>query len=138
MESVIAGGVKKGLWFTWELGVKVVLPIYILVTLLTYTPAIRWLSVYLAPVMGIIGLPGEAALPLALGALASTYAGIAALVPLGFGVKELTIAAAFMFMAHDLPIEAAISRRTGSNTWSLVLFRVVMAFLLAAFFNLVL
>lgn len=135
INKVIVRGFKKGLSLTWELVIKVVLPVYILVTLLTYTPVIKWFSEILTPLMQLVGLPGEAALPLVLASFASVYAGIGAVVPLGFDVKELTIIAAMILIAHDIPIEAAISKKTGSPIFPLVTIRFVIAFLVGFFVN---
>lgn len=115
MLEILTRGTKKGLNLTWELVIKIVLPVYILVSLLNYTPVISWLSDSLSPFMGWLGLPGEAALPLVLGALVSFYAGLGAVVPLGLGPRELTIVAAMLLLAHDLPVEAAVSKKRQQN-----------------------
>ena len=78
MLEIFTRGARKGLNLTWELVIKIVLPVYIIVSLLTYTPVIPWLSDSLSPFMSFLGLPGEAALPLVLGALVSFYAGLGA------------------------------------------------------------
>jgi len=85
--------------------------------------------------MHLIGLPGEAALPIVLGALVSFYAGVGAVVPLGFDAKEITIIAAIMLAAHDLPLESVISRKTGSKVGSLLFTRVLAALALALLLN---
>ena len=56
-------GIRRGLNVTWELGIKVVLPAYIVVSLLNYTPVIKWLSSLLEPMMHLIGLPGSCLAP---------------------------------------------------------------------------
>jgi spore maturation protein SpmB len=132
---ILLRGIQRGLTVTWELGIKVVLPAYIIVSLLNYTPVIKWISNLLEPLMHIIGLPGEAALPLVLGALVSFYAGVGALVPLGFDTKELTIMAAFILCAHDLPLESLIGKKSGSRVSSLIMVRLLAAVGLAMFIN---
>jgi spore maturation protein SpmB len=132
---ILLRGIRRGLDITWELGIKVVLPAYILVSLLNYTPVIKWISGLLEPLMHIIGLPGEAALPLVLGALVSFYAGVGSLVPLGFDAKEMTIIAAFMLCAHDLPLESVISKKSGSRVSSLIMVRLIAAVSLAMLIN---
>jgi len=136
MGVVLIKGCQKGMQITWELGVKVVLPIYIIVTLLNYTPIISLLSGYLTPLMQLVGLPGEAALPVALAALVNVYAGIGAMLPLGLDSRELTIVGAMVLMAHELPVEAAVSKKTGSNVISLVCIRLLLAIILAVIINL--
>lgn len=133
--QILSRGIRRGLTVTWELGIKVVLPAYIVVSLLNYTPVIKWLSHLLEPLMTLIGLPGEAALPLVLGAVVSFYAGVGALVPLGFDAKEMTIIAAFILCAHDLPLESVISKKSGSRVSSLIMVRLLAAVGLAMFIN---
>jgi hypothetical protein len=41
MLEIFTRGAKKGLNLTWELVIKIVLPVYIIVSLLTYTPVIH-------------------------------------------------------------------------------------------------
>lgn len=127
MLEILMQGTKKGLNLTWELVIKIVLPVYIIVSLLNYTPVIAWLSDSLSPFMSFLGLPGEAALPLVLGALVSFYAGVGAVVPLGLDARELTIVAAMLLLAHDLPVEAAVSKKSGSSISSLIIIRVILA-----------
>jgi len=136
--QVLSRGIRRGLNLTWELGIKVVLPAYIVVSILNYTPVIKWLSSLLEPMMHLIGLPGQAALPLILGALVSFYAAIGALVPLGFDTKELTIIAAFILCAHDIPIESVISKKSGSRVSSLIMIRLLAAVCLAMLVNYIL
>jgi spore maturation protein SpmB len=138
MAEIFTRSIKKGFRVSWELVIKIVLPVYIIVSLLNYTPVIPWLSRAMAPVMGLLGLPGEAALPLVLGALVNYYAGLGALIPLGLSVKELTIAAAIILIAHDLPLEAAVSKKSGSKFISLILARIVLACFMGAGINFIL
>jgi len=138
MGEILVRGAKKGLNLTWELVIKIVLPVYIVVSLLNYTPVITWISETLSPLMSLLGLPGEAALPLVLAGLVNFYAGMGAVIPLGLGTKEITIAAAMMLLAHDLPVEAAVSKKSGSSVVSLVLIRVIMACAFAVGINILL
>ncbi|MGI6453635.1 MAG: nucleoside recognition domain-containing protein [Syntrophomonadaceae bacterium] len=110
-----------------EIGVKVVLPVYIIMTLFSHTSGFEAVSRFMTPVMGFVGLPGEAALPLSLATLVNVYAGIGAILPLGFNTKELTIVAAMVLFAHELPIETAINKKTGSPVLWLVAVRVFFA-----------
>ncbi len=136
MFEIVSRGAKKGLSLTWELVIKIVLPVYIIVSLLNSTPVIPWLSGWLSPFMSFLGLPGEAALPLVLGAVVSFYAGLGAVVPLGLGPRELTIVAAMLLLAHDLPVEAAVSKKSGSSVFSLIIIRIAAACVFGIVINL--
>jgi len=66
------------------------------------------------------------------------YAAIGAILPLGMNTTEITIIAAMLLMAHSLPMETAISKKSGAKVASLVLVRIIMAFLVGAGFNIIL
>lgn len=135
--STFVNGLSNGLKITWELA-KVVIPVYFIVTFLKYSPILPWLSDLMIPVMQVVGLPGEASLPLVLGYFINIYAAIGAILPLGLGIKEITIISAMLLMAHSLPIETAVSKKTGIRIWSIVLVRIVLSFTTGILFNLLL
>ncbi|MGR6835485.1 nucleoside recognition domain-containing protein [Syntrophomonas erecta] len=122
---------------TWELA-KVMVPVYIVVTLLKYTPVLPWISDRMVPIMHLVGLPGEASVPLVMGYFLNIYAAIGAMLPLGLSIKEITILGAMLLLAHSLPMETAVAKKTGVKVFSLVMVRIVLSFLAGAFFNLVL
>lgn len=132
--STFIRGLQKGLSVTWDLS-KVVIPIYFAVTFLKYTPVLPWISEHMAPFMHVVGLPGEAALPLVLGAFLNIYAAIGAMLPLGLSVKQITVMSAMLLLAHSLPVETAVNKKTGVRVSGLVLIRLGMAFLFGIFFN---
>ncbi len=135
--ATLTRGLKKGLSITWELS-KVIVPVYFIITIFQYTPVMDWIAEVMEPIMYMVGLPGEASLPLVLGMFLNIYAAIGAILPLGMGTREITIIAAMLLMAHSLPMEAAVSKKSGAKVASLVLVRVIMAFLVGAGFNIIL
>lgn len=135
--ATIVRGFKNGLIITWELG-KVIIPVYIIVTILKYTPILNWIADFMKPVMFILGLPGEASLPLVLGMFLNIYAAIGAILPLDMNTKEITIVAAILLLAHSLPLEATVSKKSGAKVTSLVLARLILAFGVGIFFNFIL
>ncbi len=135
--ATIVRGFKNGLNITWELG-KVIIPVYIIVTILKYTPILNWIADFMKPVMFILGLPGEASLPLVLGMFLNIYAAIGAILPLDMNTKEITIVAAILLLAHSLPLEATVSKKSGAKVTSLVLARLILAFGVGIFFNFIL
>jgi len=62
--------------------IKVSIPLYVGVTLLKGTPVLDLLGKVFAPVMGLFGLPGEAAFAFVAAFLLNLYAAIAVIVPL--------------------------------------------------------
>lgn len=130
-------GLFKGLQTTWELA-KVIVPITIVVTLLKHTPVIDWVVWLFAPMMELIGLPGEAAMVLALGWVMNLYAAIGAMVSLDFATAELFILCVMLSFCHNLLVETAVARRIGLNSLIVVGTRIGVAFVSAYLLHLAL
>ncbi|WP_082147033.1 nucleoside recognition domain-containing protein [Rubeoparvulum massiliense] len=129
-------GLKAGLQTAWQLG-KIIFPITFIVSVLQYTPVIGWIEQLFAPVMGLVGLNGEAAIVLALGTLVNLYAAIGAILGLTLSIKQIFILAVMLSFAHNLIIESVVARKVGVSAWLMALIRLVLAFLMAALVNLV-
>ncbi|MDQ3386218.1 MAG: hypothetical protein M3475_01230 [Actinomycetota bacterium] len=126
---------KSGLRTTWVLG-KIVFPVTVVVSVVRYTPLYEGLISGLSPLMGVIGLPGEAAVPLVLGNLLNLYAAIGAILSMDLSVKEVFILALMLGFSHGLPVETAICRRIGVSATVVIGFRVAVAVAAAAIVNL--
>ena len=136
MTGILKRGLFQGLSTTWTLG-KVIFPITLIVTILQFTPVLPWIIEQLEPVMGLIGLSGEAAVPLVLGNALNLYAGIAAIISFDFSVKEVFIMAMMLSFSHNLFIESAVASRVGVKWWIIVGVRVFLALFSAIVINLV-
>jgi len=136
VKGIILRGLKQGVSVSWTLG-KIVFPVTILVTILRYTPVLPWIIDLLTPLMKVIGLPGEAAMPLVLGNALNLYAGIGAIVSFDFTVKEVFILAIMLSFSHNLFIESAVASKVGVNWWLISGIRVGLALVSAFFINLV-
>jgi len=119
-------GLRSGLLTTWILG-KVIFPVTLIVTLLSFTPVIDWVIYLCEPFMKWIGLPGEAAIPLVLANLLNLYAGIGAILTLDLTVKEVFILAVMMSFSHNLLIETAVSSKVGIKAWVVFAVRIGLA-----------
>ncbi|NGP45341.1 hypothetical protein G4V62_10385 [Bacillaceae bacterium SIJ1] len=120
-----------GLSTTWSLG-KVIFPITLLVTVLQYTPVLPWVVQFIQPLMGWIGLSGEAAIPLILGQFLNLYAAIGAILSLSLTVKEVFILAVMLSFSHNLLIEGVVASRVGVKVWVVYAVRIGLA-LVSAF-----
>lgn len=110
-------------------------PVTIIVTILQYTPVLPWFIKLIAPVMQLIGLPGEAAMPLVLGNFLNLYAAIGAIVSFEFTVKEVFIMAIMLSFSHNLIVESALASRVGVSWWLIISVRVGLALLSAILVN---
>ena len=137
---MIVDSVKKGLLSglntTWTLG-KVIFPVTLIVTVLQYTPVLPWIIDLIAPLMNLIGLPGDAAIPLVLGNFLNLYAAIAGILTLDLTVKEVFIIAVMLSFSHNLFIESGVAMKTGVKLWVILTVRIGLALMSAVIINLV-
>ncbi len=136
MLATLNKGLRVGLQTTWTLG-KVIFPVTLIVTILQYTPVLPWLIEMIAPLMGFLGLPGEAAIPLVLGNLLNLYAAIGAILTLDLAVKEVFIIAVMLSFSHNLLIETAVALKVGVKLWVVLAVRIGLALISAVVINLV-
>lgn len=128
LQGVLYRGWQTGLRTTWILG-KVIVPITLIVSLLKHTPVIEWIVHLFAPLMGLVGLPGEAAIVLALGFILNLYAAIGAMFSLALTSPEILILCVMLSFCHNLFVETAVAKRLGLNALIVVGVRMGMAFL---------
>lgn len=120
-------GLQSGLEITWKLS-KVIFPITLVVTLLQYTPVIGWLVRLFSPLLQWFGLPGDAAIVLALGNLLNLYAAIGAILTMDLSVKQVFILAVMLSFSHNLLVETAIATKIGVKAWVMASTRLGLAF----------
>ncbi|SFE93440.1 nucleoside recognition domain-containing protein [Alteribacillus iranensis] len=127
-------GLLVGLQTTWTLG-KIIFPITLIITILSYTPVLEWVADVLSPLMGWIGLPGEAAIPLVLGNVLNLYAAIGAILSMDLAVKEVFILAVMLSFSHNLFVESAVAMKVGIRMSVILAVRLGLAFLSALFIH---
>lgn len=135
MNGILKRGLHQGINVTWTLG-KVIFPITLLVTILQHTPVLPWIIDFLRPIMELIGLPGEAAVPLVLGNALNLFAGIAAIISFDFTVKEVFIMAIMLSFSHNLFIESTVAGKVGVSGFLISAIRVTLALIAAIIINL--
>ena len=102
---------------------KIIIPVYALVTVLSHTPVIAWTSGLFEPVMGLAGLPGEMAIAFVTGALINIYAALGIIIAADLTGFQLTTIGLMLCFSHELIVETAVLKKTGITVWPLVLFR---------------
>ncbi len=94
---------------------------------------IEWIGRILAPLMGVVGLPGSMGLVWAAGMLVSPYLSLmmyAALAPLTpLSVAQATVLGSLILMAHALPVELRVVQKAGVRVVMQLLLRLGSAFL---------
>ncbi|TET26666.1 MAG: iron transporter [Dehalococcoidia bacterium] len=125
--AVIAGVKKAGSSFVWIC--KIIIPVSLLVTLLQWTGWLNQLDFLLNPLMSLLNLPPEAALPIISGMLINIYATLAAVAAIPFTTGQMTLIAIFSLIAHALIMEGVIQHKSGLNAIKATLFRIGAAIL---------
>ncbi len=113
---------------------KIVIPVSLSVALLSYSGILDRAADIIQPLMTVLGLRGEAALVFLTSVLLNNYSAIAVVQSLEFTGREICLMAVMCLIAHNLPVETAVMKKTGSSAIKMTLLRVggalVAAFLL--------
>lgn len=117
---------------------KIMLPVSFVVLFLQYFGVLDFLAQYLNPVFRYIGLPGASAIVFITGATVTTYASIAVLMTVHLTLREATIVSIMICLCHALPVECAVTHKTGSSFFGMMILRIAMAFAAAFYLNWVL
>lgn len=132
-QEALKQGMKTTVWL-----LKLTIPVSFAVLLLKYFGLLDLVADQAAPLFKLIGLPGVAAVVLITSIFTNIYSVIAILITLALPEREGTILAVMCLVAHNLIIETAIQKKTGSSATRMVLVRLSGAFLIAWILNLVL
>ena len=124
--EVIRHGLREGLRGFLDL-TKVIVPVYFAVALLSYFGVIAFLAQWLSPVMGLFGLPGEAAIVIMTGYFLTLYSAIGALGALHLPPTAITAIGFMLLFAHALPVEWAILQKMGARAWRITLTRLALS-----------
>lgn len=123
LKSALSTGARKGRKsFVWIC--KLLIPISFLAVIIQWNGWLYQIMPVLDPVMGLIKLPGAAALPILSGMLIGPYTTIAMLSVLPFSMGQMTLIAICTMVAHSLIIESIIQHRAGIHAAKIVLIRV--------------
>ncbi len=124
----LTSGMAKG-WsgFVWML--KILVPISLLTSLLSWSGWINRLDFVFEPAMGVIGLPPMAAIPLIAGLTTGIYGAIAAMAPLPLTADQMTLLAIFIVISHNLIQEGVVQSKSGLPFTRATLFRLIASIL---------
>ena len=124
---------KSGKLCLWLL--KIILPVSLLVRLLQYYGIIDYLAEYMNPLFNLIGLPGATAVVFLTSIFLPLYTSIAVMTSLAITIREATILTVMCLIAHNLIVECAVTKKTGSSFIGMAVLRISMAFVAAIFLN---
>lgn len=130
-------GLKKAQKTIWWL-LKLIIPISLFVSFLQYWGVIADIAVFLKPIFSIVGLPGESAVVFISSIFLPLYGPIAIIATLPLTIREITILAIMCLISHNLFVETAIQRKTGSSFIIMFSLRLITSLICAYFLNLLL
>lgn len=110
----VGRGLRAGLGTFWSLA-RAMVPAYLLALVLQELGVIDLLARVAAPVTDLVGLPGEAAVPLVVGYVLNIYAAVGAMQALDLSAQQVTVLALAVLIGHNLLVEGAVLRRTGMS-----------------------
>lgn len=118
--------------------VKMTLVVSIFIFLLRYFNLLPYLANFLSPVFNTFGLPGEAALAYVTGYFVNVYSAIAVAVTIGLDTRAMTILAVMVLCSHNMIVETAVQKKTGTSAILLVILRTFSGIILAWVLNAIL
>ena len=130
---ILRNALKTAIWI-----IRIIIPVSFVVTLLDFYGVIEWISAYTAPLFQLIGLQGNAAIVYFSSLFLPLYAPIAIIATLPLTLREITILALMCLITHNLPIECAVQRRSGTPFWQTLVIRLTFSILGGILLNLIL
>lgn len=131
---------KKTASACWTL-FKLMVPVSIVIRLIQEFGFLPYVSEVLEPVMNIVGLPAETAIVWLSALLVNIYGGLLSLFTIyplleqPLTHAQITILLTMVIVAHNVPIEVGIARKTGVKFWIMFLIRFLGAIILALILN---
>ena len=120
---------------------KVILPVVIVIRALELIGAIPFLAKFLEPLTSFIGIDGSLGLVWMAAILVNIYAGLAAFASLqaifDYSIAETTILGLIILIAHSLPIEVAIAKKSRISWIFNLSFRFINAIVAGKILNLI-
>lgn len=130
VKSAIPTALKTAWWM-----IRLTVIISLSVTILQYLGVITWLSELLNPLFNLAGLPGESAIVFISGYFVNIYSAVAAASTLNISLRSITILAIMCLCAHNMIIETAVQKKTGSSAVRMVIVRTLGAIVSAFVLN---
>lgn len=124
--KTVAAGAWKGVK-TGGMLLKIMLPIYLVVVVIKYSPVMPFLERVFEPGMGVFRLPGDAIVPIVAGLFTDEYGALAAMESFDFSMVQITAVAMMVLTAHSLPVESALARKIGFPPVRLAVLRLAAA-----------
>lgn len=118
---------------------KIMIPVVIAVKILQEFNLINYLAAPLAPVMKLVGLPGEMGLVWATALINNIYSGLIVFLSLAqdqpLSAAQTTVLGTMILVAHSMPVELRVVQSSGPKLGFQLLIRMSAAFLMGLILN---
>ncbi len=101
------------------------IPAYGATLVLERLGVIQWLAQLARPLMSLLGLPGDAAVPLMVGYFLNIYAAVGSMQALHLSAQQITVLAIAILIGHNLLVEGAVLHKAGMNGFAFGALRIV-------------
>jgi hypothetical protein len=127
-------GAGRALWPLF----RVLVPVTFAVAFLDWLGILSWINRFMDPLMSSVGLPGGASVVFVSSIFFNIYSAIAVALSMSLDMRSATILAVMCLTAHNLVVETAVMKRTGSSGAKMVSMRIGFAFAGAFAYNILL
>jgi len=125
--------IKTALWL-----LSITVPFSFAVLVMKLTGLLNVVARLFEPVFSLFGLPGESALVFVTACFLNIYSCIAVIETLDLSGRTVTILALMCLISHNLPVETAVQKRTGSSLLKILTVRLGASFAGAFILNMLL
>lgn len=108
---------------------KLMVPIYIGVQLLSISGLLNIIATFFTPVMSFFGLPGEASLALIVGYFSGIYGALGTMAAIKLSASQATTIAIMISIAHNLISESAVIKKLGVSATASITVRLFFSVL---------
>jgi hypothetical protein len=136
LKDVFVKALKQALKVSWML-LKIYIPVSIITALLDQVGFLDMIAPVFAPVMKLLGLPGEAALVLLAAWVNNLFAAIAAASVIELTFRQLTIIAIITGFAHNLILETTVLVKLKMGRIGIAFARIIFSLLMGMLLNLI-
>lgn len=113
---------------------KIIVPVYTVVYILSLTPLLKMFGDFLAPAMKYFNLPGESALAIILGNFINLYAAIGVIPQLHLDPKQITTISLMLLTSHSQILETSILFKLKTKYLLVLLIRIIVAIIVGYLF----
>lgn len=118
---------------------RIMVPVVVAVKVLGELGLVSYIAAAFQPLMGLVGLPGEMGLVWATAVITNMYGGIVVFASIAPGLHmttaQMTVIACMILLAHSMPVETTIARKSGVRIRFMIPFRLLSALVLGFLLN---